>query len=93
MPPWEGVQSAAPEGFSVKLDAPVHTLPGSLGAAPHLLVSIIAIAHKPTRPAPRMSIPPGYFFAPLAPRHIGDMEIQGEAPGPLKHLRLGIRAQ
>jgi hypothetical protein len=40
---WGG-QLAAPEGYSVKIDAPASTVPGSLSTYPYLLVSITAIS-------------------------------------------------
>ena len=42
-----GVQLAAPEGYSVKIDAPASTVPGSLSTYPYLLVSISAISGNP----------------------------------------------
>ena len=43
-----GIQLAAPEGYSVKFDAPASTVPGSLYTYPYLLVSIIAINENRT---------------------------------------------
>ena len=43
-----GVQLAAPEGYSVKIDAPASTVPGSLSTYPYLLVSITAITENLT---------------------------------------------